>query len=278
MGFKIWNIPGLGWTKAFSGESLSGLGNALGKAGDWLSDKWDDFTGLNLAKYQQQMQEEMYEKYQSPAALMRQYKEAGLNPNLIYGSASAGIGHAPSFDTSNVMRGSEKVNTVLSMFSQVLGLKQAVYQVDASREAAEQSAVKTLSDRVNLLEKQGDLRLKNALYGHTIYDDLYARKYKDKRGNEFFVGPGTATSPFLTQYSQAYRSNLLNSAYRSMLSNVADYGINATMQGLKTDNYFGTPSIRSRNAMNSLKYRLSSEIGNLGTYGKLFISLLDLLK
>lgn len=278
MAFKIWQVPGFGWTNIFNPDNWDKIGEGINNLGDWLSNKWDDYTGLNLAKYQQQMQEELYEKYQSPSALMRQYQEAGLNPNLVYGSASAGIGHAPSFDTSNVMRGSEKLNSVLSVLSGVLGLKQAFYQTDAAREAAEQSAVKTLTDRVNLLEKQGDLRLKNSLYGYTLYDDLYGRKYKDKRGNELFVSPGTATSPFLTQYSSAYRSNLLNSAYRSMLSNVADYGVNATLQGLKIDNYFGTPSIRSRNAMNSLKYRLSSEIGNMDIYGKLFISLLDLLK
>lgn len=48
-----------------------------------------------LMKDQYRLNEQNYVKYQSPEALMRQYKEAGLNPNLIYGQASAPQGPAP---------------------------------------------------------------------------------------------------------------------------------------------------------------------------------------
>lgn len=43
-----------------------------------------------LALYNQDLSEKMYNKYASPYAQMRQYNQAGLNPNLIYGSASPG--------------------------------------------------------------------------------------------------------------------------------------------------------------------------------------------
>lgn len=54
--------------------------------------------------YQLQKQEEFYNKYQSPQAMMQQYKDAGLNPNLIYGNATAGSPDAgtPHLDTPNI--------------------------------------------------------------------------------------------------------------------------------------------------------------------------------
>lgn len=53
-----------------------------------------------LAAYNQELQNATYEKYQSPAAMMRQYKEAGLNPNLAYQNASAGGPGVAQVDSS----------------------------------------------------------------------------------------------------------------------------------------------------------------------------------
>lgn len=43
--------------------------------------------------YQDYLNEQNYLKYQSPKAMMQQYKDAGLNPNLIYGKAGGDIGN-----------------------------------------------------------------------------------------------------------------------------------------------------------------------------------------
>lgn len=48
--------------------------------------------------YANKYNEEMYNKYSSPAALMRQYREAGLNP---YAMMSPGAGGSPATATSN---------------------------------------------------------------------------------------------------------------------------------------------------------------------------------
>ena len=89
------------------------IGAGVNQAFDWLGDRWRDFTGvtaidkqnaanMELAKYQFKMQEDMYNKYSSPSALMRQFKEAGLNPNLVYGSASSGQSNVPSFSAPHI--------------------------------------------------------------------------------------------------------------------------------------------------------------------------------
>lgn len=48
-----------------------------------------------LLDHQQKWTEDMYTKYQSPEALMRQYREAGLNPYLM-SEGSGGVGQIPS--------------------------------------------------------------------------------------------------------------------------------------------------------------------------------------
>jgi hypothetical protein len=50
-------------------------------------------ANMNLAKYQYSTQTDMWNKaneYNTPAAQMQRYKDAGLNPNLIYGQGSNG--------------------------------------------------------------------------------------------------------------------------------------------------------------------------------------------
>lgn len=48
----------------------------------------------NQAQLEREWQEKMYNQYESPAAMMRQYAEAGLNPALMYGGAGS---PSPSF-------------------------------------------------------------------------------------------------------------------------------------------------------------------------------------
>ena len=53
-----------------------------------------------LARYNTQLSEEMYNKYESPIAKMNAYKEAGLNPNLIYENAGGGMPSAGQVSTN----------------------------------------------------------------------------------------------------------------------------------------------------------------------------------
>ena len=265
----------------------------LQKAGDWIMDRWNDFTGntavreqnkanLNLAKYQAQLNEDFYNKYSSPEAMMRQYEEAGLNRNLVYGSAGAGQSNVPSFNAPNVERnvsGSEKVNKVLSLLNQASGVMTGVYQAIAAREAAEQSGIKTLNDIVNLSKNRGDLRLQNTLFGMPLYDNDYVSKFGSKRTSDLGLGSsiGTAVSDFMNSYSSVYRESTLNKLARARLENQADFGWSLKNDGsIDGSRPFGTPYIFGRNALQGLNYQLKEELGNSGTYGKLLLQLLGL--
>lgn len=257
----------------------------------WLGERWRDYTGqsaidqqnaaqLNLAKYQTQAQEEFYNKYSSPEALMRQYKEAGLNPNLVYGSASAGQGNVPSFSAPQIQRnisGADKVNKALSLLSAISGVTTGIYQAAAAREAAEQSSIKTISDALSLRNQHRNFWLDNSLFQtYSFYDPKAKRKqnyweFLSDPNIDYFIQKDSTQA----RYLRAYRQNQFNKLAAPVLSNVADYGVNIGHEGIwKLDNYFGQPYYRTRNAQNALRYRLNRELGNMGTYGKLAVSLL----
>ena len=61
--------------------------------GNFLHSIWNDFTGAtaqrNLAEDERMWQEYFYNEYQSAPAMVDQYRQAGLNPNLLNGSAGS---------------------------------------------------------------------------------------------------------------------------------------------------------------------------------------------
>lgn len=78
------------------GSLLGGIAGALfGKKSQDNTNKQQ----MELAKYQYEKNLEMWNKnneYNAPKAQMQRYQEAGLNPNLIYGSGSAVSGNSSS--------------------------------------------------------------------------------------------------------------------------------------------------------------------------------------
>lgn len=87
-----------------------------------------------LAIFNTQLSEDMYNKYESPAAQMRQYQEAGLNPNLIYGQQLNGpSAGSAEFDGSSMLPDEGRA---------VAGLANAIttYQDIRSRQIANSNA------------------------------------------------------------------------------------------------------------------------------------------
>lgn len=63
-----------------------------GKAGQWFNDA----TGVTQQNEYNMQMWNLQNQYNSPAAQMQRYREAGLNPNLIYGNGSSSAGNATS--------------------------------------------------------------------------------------------------------------------------------------------------------------------------------------
>lgn len=249
----------------------------------WISDRWKDITGqtaidvqnqknMELAKYQSQLNEDFYNKYSSPEALMRQYREAGLNPNLVYGSASSGQSNVPSFNAPTIQRnmsGSEKLSKALSMISQIAGVMQGVYQTSAAKESAQQAAVRTMSDVVSYKRNALDYGLQSDLLGASI--GTPSTKLFRKRNNGInFVSAGD----IYDRYLGAYREYKFNDFALPVFRNYYDYGKMYDKNGNVLNSKL-TPYMQTRNLFNDLRYRLADDLGNKGVYGKLAIGLLN---
>lgn len=72
------------------------------------------------AQLDRQFQEDMYNKYQSPEAQMRQYQDAGLNPALMY---QGGVDiNGPSGGSAASVSGAQGGDTPTNSFEQVMGV------------------------------------------------------------------------------------------------------------------------------------------------------------
>lgn len=110
-GLNITNdtAPGF-WQSLFAKWSRSGLTGAEEAQNEYNALEAQKARQFSAQQAQAQMsfqarqselardwQEQMYNQYQSPSAMMRQYKDAGLNPALMFGNA--GSGSIPSAST-----------------------------------------------------------------------------------------------------------------------------------------------------------------------------------
>lgn len=91
-------------------DFIPGIGSAIGAVANLISGNQANKTNLKiardtnnaqmeLAKYQADQNLNLWNlnnEYNSPSAQMERYKEAGLNPNLIYGNGSSSAGNSSS--------------------------------------------------------------------------------------------------------------------------------------------------------------------------------------
>lgn len=94
----------------------------------------EDTRILNEEEYDRKI--DFYERFESPSALVGQYKAAGLNPALLYGnmstSASGGIGSAGSVSQASAASGG--MSAMLGMISSLSGIKQKRDQMKMENE------------------------------------------------------------------------------------------------------------------------------------------------
>jgi hypothetical protein len=88
-------IQGSAGTGFFSSIPFIGsmIDTAINGANSRVQQNRANQANLNLAKYQYDLQQQQYDKanaYNTPAAQMQRFKDAGLNPNLIYGQGNPG--------------------------------------------------------------------------------------------------------------------------------------------------------------------------------------------
>ena len=90
-----------------AGGLLPAAGNLLGNAMNFASNKANNNANMKLAEYQWAKNLEMWNmqnEYNHPKSQMSRLKEAGLNPNLVYGNGSVGntSGSMPTYNAPNL--------------------------------------------------------------------------------------------------------------------------------------------------------------------------------
>lgn len=97
--------------------SSAAIGNGKGFSNTQLAEMQYNHDEAQLDR---QFQEDMYNKYQSPEAQMRQYQAAGLNPALMY---QGGVDiNGPSGGSAASVSGAQSGETPTNSFEQVMGV------------------------------------------------------------------------------------------------------------------------------------------------------------
>lgn len=96
------------------------------------------------AREARQWEEDMYNKYNSPSAMVRQYEEAGLNPALMYGNAPIA---APT-DTAAAETMAPNTGTLTEMLGQMLQLQLFGEDYEGKKLQNEEKRIKIQRDKL----------------------------------------------------------------------------------------------------------------------------------
>lgn len=159
---------------------LGGLGNVIGTA---MSNK-QSLHNINLnAQYQRQLAEEEFQRnlqmwnlhnaYNTPSSQMRRFKDAGLNPHLIYGQGTSGnASSAPTysrpssdlrFQPSSLKFG-ELFNQLGNAVNLFMNYKQMQANVAQSQSIADLNKVRADEVRQSIVNRQMDYLYKRLDY------------------------------------------------------------------------------------------------------------------
>lgn len=175
------------WTTGFGGSPLmGGISSAAGSlidnifAGSRIKKQLK--ANKELAQYQFDLNKRQWDlenEYNSPKAQMQRLKDAGLNPNLVYGNGSVSgntTTAGPRYDAPKAERNMERVSGLLSFFSAYQDLRAKKAQADnlemAAREHHEKAVWQNYFNR---------LRSDWEPYYHDILESDHLIKQAEKR-------------------------------------------------------------------------------------------------
>lgn len=147
-----------------------------------LNRVWDDFTGNSAVNAQNAYNMQMWkmqQEYNSPANQMKRYREAGLNPNLIYGSGSASAGNATSAPEMQAHQSG------VGKFMQLMQVARGLFDMKKEKDEIDLQKVKLASDIAHTKEAF-ELEKKKMLLDHIFRTDEFNWKVgTDKRNFDY---------------------------------------------------------------------------------------------
>lgn len=209
------------------GPVSSAISGAFGLAGTYLQYKYNK----RLAEQQNQYNIDMWKmqnEYNTPAAQMRRFQEAGLNPYLVASQGNAG----------NAMHAPEQVTPPAPEFSKHLAKIADIFNVEALRTQIAERQIKQAEARAaqnNVKVQEAEIAGKEALYRNFVYDIATGRyvpvnsNLKQWQGFDNPLAASFAFGELANNYKGAYllpiRGQLMSSqrAYLTPQIHMANY-------------------------------------------------------
>lgn len=173
------------------GSMFGGFGGSLlGMIGQGISTAITNRRQRQLMDHQYNLQMKAWREmadYNSPANQMARYQEAGLNPNLIYGSGSASAGNInsfPQYQAPTIARhqefdnlGNEVINSIFR-YRQLKNLEQQGQLLEAQTNVAHHQADVQMATALNILAGVPGTR------SNSLMRNIEAHYYEDRQRYE----------------------------------------------------------------------------------------------
>ena len=191
---------------AIGAAIIGGLGSIVGSAIGASSQRRANIQNMELAKYQNNWQTaendkayarnlemwNMQNAYNSPTAQMSRLRQAGLNPNLVYGNGVTGnsSGSAPQYEPAKIQRAtmepyrgwnlgiSDAVSTFMAMRQNKAQVDNMEAQNKLIKEQARTEGIRQGNIAMSTARSGFDLNLARELRNVSIARILYLRLYR----------------------------------------------------------------------------------------------------
>lgn len=256
---------------AIGAAIIGGLGSIVGSAIGASSQRRVNIQNMELAKYQNNWQTaendkayarnlemwNMQNAYNSPTAQMSRLRQAGLNPNLVYGNGVTGnsSGSAPQYEPAKIQRA-----TMEPFRGWNLGLSDAVSTYLAVRQNKAQ--VENMEAQNKLIKeqartegiRQGNIAMSTARSG---FDLNLARELRNISIDRAIAEKNLSEASAAGAWTGANQKVLQYELDRTLFDNkvkLSNAQYSSAMEGLR--------KLRQDNDINAFRYRMERLFGN----------------
>lgn len=155
------------------GDAISGaVGDLVGGVAGSVLNSYQDKSYYNYAMNKDIKLWQMQNEYNTPKAQMERYREASLNPNLIYGqsNASDSVGRSSLSQQSDILgQGSKLANNRVARMAQYQGILSNQAAIDETNARVEQihNNIKIANKMLPYQQKALEMQIKNTAAGLT---------------------------------------------------------------------------------------------------------------
>lgn len=249
---------GSGWL----GPAISVAGSLIGSAASWASGSKLNKRAENYNKWMYAHQRrdaladwDMQNQYNSPAAQMQRFKDAGLNPNLMYGQGESG--GASMVRSSSSSTPSYKMPDFSGIAQAGTGVLMNALQAKQLRANIQRTEAETSAVQTSTADKELSLRIRNAVGYDALVNRAMAENQhasvSQRKGvieAEAFIEAAlsgadwlwTDVRPGIGSTPGSYKGSVLSDSIKSVLAknvkqlellkqNVTNAGLDATIKG-----------------------------------------------